>query len=262
VFLKANSLADVFKHITVIVILVALMLFFFFFVYLPASTNHGETYTVPKVEGMKLNEIEDFLEERSLDYYVSDSSYRSDVAPFTVTIQDPSPGAKVKEGRKIYITYNMKTAPMIKMPKLIDGSLKTAQSILKSYDLQLGKTEYKPDIAQNTVLDQRVNGRSIAPGESVAKGSVVDLVVSNGLGNSEFQIPNVVGMPRDEAVTYLIGTNLQIGAVQYMAAPNGEADGTVLRQRPAANPGAMIRVGELVDIWVAGSDPGATEPIE
>ena len=261
-FLKANSLADVFKHIVVIIIITALILFFFFFVYLPSSTNHGQTYTVPKIEGMKLNEVEDFLEDRSLNYYVSDSSYRSDVAPFTVMIQDPAPGAKVKEGRKIYVTYNMKTAPMIKMPKLIDVSPKTAQSILKSYDLQLGKTEYKADIAQNTVLEQRVNGRPIAPGEPVAKGSVVDLVVSNGLGNSEFQIPNVVGMPRDEAVTYLIGSNLQIGTVQYIAAPNGEPDGTVIRQRPAANPGSMIRVGELVDIWVAGTDPGATEAIE
>jgi len=238
------------------------MLFFFFFVYLPTTTNHGETYTVPKVEGMKLNEIEDFLEDKSLNYYVSDSSYRSDIAPFTVTIQDPAPGAKVKAGRKIYITYNMKTAPLIKMPKLVDGSLKNAEMILKSYDLQLGKTEYKPDLAQNTVLEQRVNGRAIAPGAPITKGAVVDLVVGNGLGNSEFQIPNVVGMPRDEAVTYLIGANLQIGAVSYMAAPNGEADGTVIRQRPAANPGTMIRVGELVDIWVAGTDPGATEAIE
>jgi hypothetical protein len=47
-----------------------------------------------------------------------------------------------------------------------------------------------------------------------------------------------------------------------MAASNGEADGTVIRQRPAANPGTMIRVGELVDIWVAGTDPGTTEAIE
>ena len=238
------------------------MLFFFFFVYLPTTTNHGETYTVPKVVGMKLNEIEDFLEDKSLNYYVSDSSYRSDVAPFTVTIQDPAPGGKVKAGRKIYITYNMKTPPMIKMPKLVDGSLKNAEMILKSYDLQLGKTEYKPDLAQNTVLEQRVNGQPIAPGAPITKGAVVDLVVGNGLGNSEFQIPNVVGMPRDEAVTYLIGANLQIGAVSYMAAPNGEADGTVIRQRPAANPGTMIRVGELVDIWVAGTDPGTTEAIE
>ncbi|MDB5264030.1 MAG: penicillin-binding protein, partial [Adhaeribacter sp.] len=50
---------------------------------------------------------------------------------------------------------------------------------------------------------------------------------------------------------------LQVGALQYIAAPNGEAEGTVVRQRPVSTPGAKIRVGELVDIWVVGSDPAS-----
>jgi beta-lactam-binding protein with PASTA domain len=255
VFLKANSFGDLIKHILVIVVLVALMLFFFFFVYLPSTTNHGETITVPKVEGMKLNEVENFLGEHSLRYYVSDSSYSSAAEPYTITKQDPRPGAKVKQDRKIYITYNMKTAPMIKMPKLVDGSVKNAQMILKSYDLQVGKIEYVPDLAQNAVLKQLVKGKEIAPGAPIAKGSVIDLVVGDGLGNAEFQLPKVLGMPVDEATTLLMGAGLQIGTIQYIPAPNGEADGTVVRQRPIASPGAMIRVGELVDIWVAGSEP-------
>jgi beta-lactam-binding protein with PASTA domain len=255
VFFKANSFGDVIKHIAVIIILVALMLFFFFFVYLPSTTNHGKTITVPKVEGMKLNEIEDFLDEQSLQYFISDSSFSSSKEPFTVTKQDPQPGAKVKENRKIYITYNMKTAPMIKMPKLIDGSVKNAQMILKTSDLQVGKIEYVPDLQQNAVLKQLVNGKEVVPGAPIPKGSTVDLVVGDGLGNAEFQMPNVVGMPADEATTLLVGAGLQMGAVQYIPAPNGEAEGTVVRQRPVSTPGAKIRVGELVDIWVVGSEP-------
>lgn len=254
-FFKANSLADVIKHIAVIIIITAIILFFFFFVYLPATTNHGETITVPKVEGMKLNEIEDFLEEHSLQFYISDSSYNSNKEPFTVTNQDPQPGAKVKEDRKIYITYNMKTAPMIKMPKLIDLSLKNAQMILKTSDLQVGQIKYVPDLAQNAVLRQLVNGKEIAAGAPIPKGSRIDLEVGDGLGNSEFQVPNVVGMPADEATTLLVGAGLQMGSVQYMDAPNGEPEGTVVRQRPVSTPGAKIRVGELVDIWVVGSNP-------
>ena len=254
-FFKANSFGDVIKHIAVIIILVALMLFFFFFVYLPSTTNHGKTITVPKVEGMKLNEIEDFLDEQSLQYFISDSSFSSSKEPFTVTKQDPQPGAKVKENRKIYITYNMKTAPMIKMPKLIDGSVKNAQMILKTSDLQVGKIEYVPDLQQNAVLKQLVNGKEVVPGAPIPKGSTVDLVVGDGLGNAEFQMPNVVGMPADEATTLLVGAGLQMGAVQYIPAPNGEAEGTVVRQRPVSTPGAKIRVGELVDIWVVGSEP-------
>jgi beta-lactam-binding protein with PASTA domain len=262
VFFKNYTLADVFKHIAVIVVIVALMLYFFFFVYLPATTNHGETIQVPDIKGMKLNEVEAFLEDHHLRSSVSDSSYESDVAPFAVTIQDPAPGSRVKEGRKIYITYNMKTPPTIKMPKLIDLSVKAAQMILKSHGLRLGEIKSVPDLAQNSVLKQLVNGQDVAAGAPVAKGAVVDLVIGDGLGNAQFQIPNVVGMPVDEATTLLVGAGLQLGVTQYMSPTNGEPEGTVLRQRPAASPGSMIRVGELVDIWVAGPDPAGIAPLE
>jgi eukaryotic-like serine/threonine-protein kinase len=258
VFFKNNSLADVFKHLAVIAVIVALMLFFFFFVYLPTTTNHGETIQVPNIRGMKLQEVEALLEENNLRFAVNDSSYDPNKEPFVVTLQDPVPGFRVKEGRKVYITYNMKTPPTIKMPKLIDMSLKNAQMVLKSYGLTLGQIREVPDLAMNAVLKQLVNGKEIAAGDPVAKGTVVDLVVGNGVGNAQFQIPEVVGMPVDEATTLLVGAGLQLGTTQYIPAPNGETDGTVVRQRPAASPGSMIRVGELVDIWVAGPDPAGT----
>lgn len=254
-FFKNYTLADVFKHIAVIVVLVALMLFFFFFVYLPTTTNHGETIRVPDIRGMKVNEVEAFLEDHNLRYFVSDSSFEADKEPFVVTLQDPAPGWQVKEGRKIYITYNMKTAPNIKMPHLLGASVNAARLILKSHGLRLGEIKSVPDLAENSVLKQSVNGKEVASGAPVAKGAVVDLVIGDGLGNAQFQIPNVVGMPVDEATTLLVGAGLQLGVTQYMSPTNGEPEGTVLRQRPAASPGSMIRVGELVDIWVAGQDP-------
>lgn len=252
---KANSPAGLIKHFVIIFVIIALMLFFFFFVYLPSTTNHGETITVPKITGMKLDEVEDFLDDNNLRYFVSDSSYSTNNKPFEILTQDPLPGSKVKEDRKIYISYNMKTPPKIKMPKLIDGSLKNAQMILKSYDLIVGEVKYVPDLAQNAVLKQLYLGKEIAPGDPVAKGSVIDLVVGDGLGNAEFEVPRVIGMPEDEATVLLVGQGLQVGSITYQAAPNGEADGTVLKQRPNAGNGAMIRVGEMVDLWIAGPEP-------
>ena len=253
--LRVNSLFGLLKHLVIIFVIIALMLFFFFFVYLPATTNHGETITVPKITGLQLEEVADLLENNNLRYFVSDSSYSTKSKPFEVLTQDPQPGSKVKQDRKIYVSYNMKTPPKINMPKLVEVSLKTAQTVLKSYDLQEGKITFVPDLQQNTVLKQLSGGKEIAPGEPVAKGSVIDLVVGNGIGTDEFEVPNVVNMPVDEATVLLVGQNLQVGSVTYQAAPNGEADGTVLRQRPNAGGDARIRVGEMVDLWVAGPEP-------
>jgi beta-lactam-binding protein with PASTA domain len=254
-FLKSDTPADLLKHVVVIGLATALLIFGFFFVYLPITTNHGETIVVPKITGMNQADLEDYLDDRNLRFFVDDSSYNPGTRPFTVLNQDPAPGERVKEDRKIYITVAMKNPPVIKMPKLTDGSVKNAQMILKSYDLVVGQIQLVPDLAQNAVLKQLVGGKEIAPGAPIAKGTKVDLVVGDGQGNQEFPVPNLVNMPYDEATTLLVGQGLQLGETFYEEAENGEADGTVLKQRPIAAPGASIRMGQLVDLWVAGKAP-------
>jgi len=250
-FFSANSPLDVVKHLVLIAVAGLLLILGFFYVYLPMTTHHGETITVPKVTGMNVADLEDYLEERNLAYFVDDSSYSPSIRPFTVLVQDPAPGEKVKEGRKIYLQVSMKNPPVIKMPKLTDGSSKNAMLILKSYDLVVGQIQLVPDLAQNAVLKQLVNGKEIAPGAPIAKGTKVDLVVGDGQGNQTFAVPYLVNMPEDEAVTLLVGQGLQKGEVFQVPAEEDQVTGTVVRQRPVASPDATIRMGQLVDIWVA-----------
>ncbi|QCR23170.1 PASTA domain-containing protein [Pontibacter sp. SGAir0037] len=252
--LKANSFKDVVIHLAIMAGIVALLIFGFFYLYLPSATNHGETISVPKITGMQLPDAEEYLEEQSLRYFINDSTYNPDRQPFEILTQDPKPGAKVKEDRKIYISVNMKNPPMIKMPKLIGGSVKNAELILKSYELRKGQITYVPDLQENAILKQFIGGKEVKPGDLIPKGAVIDLHVGNGLGNTEFEVPNVVGMPVDEATVLIVGQRLQIGNIIYQPG-SAEPDGTVLRQRPFAEVGAKIREGDLVDLWVAGSDP-------
>ncbi|GGF18181.1 PASTA domain-containing protein [Hymenobacter cavernae] len=254
-FLKSDTPLDVAKHLLVMLAVGALLLFTFFFIYLPITTHHGETIVVPKVTGMRLEALEDYLDDHDLRYFVDDSSYNPRIQPFTVLTQDPAPGERVKEDRKIYISVSMKHPPVIKMPTLTGGSMKNAQMILRSYDLVVGEIKLVPNLEQNAVLKQLVNGKEIAPGAPIAKGTRVDLEVGDGLGNQEFPVPNVVNMPADEATTLLVGQGLQVGEIFYQPAQEGQADGTVVKQRPVAGPGATIRMGQLVDLWVAGQEP-------
>ncbi|PRY12800.1 beta-lactam-binding protein with PASTA domain [Pontibacter ummariensis] len=251
---KANSFADVLKHLAIMAAIVAVLVVGFFYVYLPYTTNHGESIPVPRIEGMQLSDAEELLEDQNLRYFINDSTYKPDLEPFVILTQDPAPGAEVKEDRKIYISVNMKNPPMIKMPKLVDGSVKNAELILKSYDLKRGKITKIPDLQENAVLKQLVNGREVQPGEMIPKGSVVDLQVGDGLGNTEFEVPDVVGQPVDEASVALVGQGLQIGNIIYVQGSE-EPDGTVLKQRPYPEVNAKIRVGEFVDLWVAGQEP-------
>lgn len=250
-FFSANTPLDLVKHLAIIGLATAVLVLGFFYVYLPITTNHGETIVVPKITGMNLGQLENYLDERSLSYFVDDSTYNPSTRPYTVLTQDPAPGERVKEGRKIYLSVAMRNPPVIKMPKLTDGSEKNARLILKSYDLEVGRIILKPDLAQNAVLQQLVDGREIRPGAPIAKGTKVDLVVGDGQGNQEFAVPNLVNMPQDEATTLLAGQGLQVGEIFKQAPEEGQTTGTVVRQRPVAVPGATIRSGQLVDLWVA-----------
>ncbi|MET4107443.1 PASTA domain-containing protein [Hymenobacter sp. UYP22] len=254
-FFRSDTPADLLKHVLIIVVATAALVFGFFYVYLPITTNHGETIVVPKVTGMNQAALEDYLDERDLAYFVDDSTYNARIPAGTVLTQEPKAGERVKEGRKIYVSVSMKNPPVIKMPKLTDGSVKNAQMILKSYDLVVGQLKFVPNIQKDAVLKQLVNGKEIAPGASITKGTRVDLEVGDGLGNQEFPVPNLVNMPADEATTLLVGQGLQVGEIFYQEPEDGQTEGTVVKQRPASAPGTTIRMGQLVDLWVAGREP-------
>ncbi len=248
--ISTRSTRDVLLHFALVLGLFLALFLAFFFVYLPWNTHHGETITVPKLGGMTTEELEDFLADRDLRYEVSDCTFVAGLQPLTVISQYPREGSKVKQGRKIYVTITTATAPQVRMPKLTDLSYRSAEVTLRNYGLVLGNLTYRNDLAENAVLEQQFQGKKIEPGTLIAKGSKVDLVVGDGLGNTELDVPDVAGKSLDEAQLIIKGSDLQVGTIIYESA--GAAPGTVIRQRPVAGQGEKIRVGDVIDLWISG----------
>jgi eukaryotic-like serine/threonine-protein kinase len=251
--ISTNSKKDVYTHAAIIVLLLMVLFFGFFFVYLPWSTNHGEAITVPNLKGLTMEEAEDLLDDRNLDFEVTDSTFMAGLKPLTVLSQYPLENSKVKQGRKIYLTINTETAPMIRLPKLTEMSLKSAEQQLLVAGLLKPGLEYQDDIRENEVLEVKYEGTKIDAGTLIAKGSKVTLVVGNGTGDVEITIPCVIGKPLDEAKLIISGSGLQVGTIIYDDSST-EPAGTIIRQTPSCEDG-KIRTGELIDIWVAGTQP-------
>ena len=249
--ISTRSFPDLLIHIGIILALLAALFLAFFFVYLPFTTNHGQTITVPDVTRLSIDEMENLLNDRDLRYEVSDCTFVAGAQPLTVIQQYPHANAKVKEGRKIYLTVTKRVAPMVQMPNLVSLTLRSAELNLKSLDLGFNPPTYVPDVAKNAVLRQLYNGKEIAPGTPIPKGAMVDLEVGDGLGSTMFDIPNVVGLPLDEAEAAIRGSNLKVGTKISVEDPEKEV-GTVVRQRPEARSGERIRVGETMDLWIVG----------
>ena len=237
------------------------MILAFFYIYLPTTTNHGESLTVPDLVGISVTDLDQVLLERNLRFEISDSVYSNKYPPLTILQQFPKPGAKVKENRKIYVSVNRVEPPNISMPDLTVGSLKNAEAVLTSFELKRGKILYKPDLAFNRVLEQRYNGKNIEMGTKIPKGAVIDLVVGDGLGRKIFSIGNMVGMDFDDAQTYLRGTGLRIGIVINSGDSTTLPISVVTRQEPPE--GGNVRIGQRIDLWITPSDSiNVSDPAE
>lgn len=144
-------------------------------------TKHGEEITVPNLAKMSIEQAEERLDDLDLDYEVLDTTdFNPDYPKFSVAKQDPLPGAKVKEGRKIYIKLNSSGFTTVRMPDLIEQTLRQAEPTLKSIGLELGTVTYKPYLGKDMVLEMKLNGKDLKPGDKVYKSSKIDLVVGDG----------------------------------------------------------------------------------
>ncbi len=196
------------------------LLIFYLYIYLPNSTNHGETITVPSIEGLSLTELEDFLGKRNLRYAVNDSSYTDDYPPLTVLRQFPAAGSKIKENRVIYISLNRVTPPSVPIPNLIDGSLINAEAVLRGNELKRGKIQLVRGPFLNLVKEMIYNGEKILPGTRIPKGSVIDLVVEDG-GSNTVPTPDVRGYTLEDAKIPIFGSNLSLGQVTFVGDTTG-----------------------------------------
>ena len=136
------------------------------------------------------------------------------------------------------------------MPNLIDVSLRQAEAILQTYGLKTGEFIYRADLAKNAVLEQKFHGREIKPGTPVNKGSMIDLVLGDGVGTSKVAVPELVGLTKSEALFVLKGSSLNVGAVIYDENIRDSLTAKIYRQFPLPSDSASINEGEAIDIYL------------
>lgn len=238
-----------------IVMAIFILLYIAFFTSLHCFTKHGEEITIPDVRGKNVNAAIDQLKAMHFETYV-DSTYEPAQKPLTVLKQVPDTGSVVKEGRTVFLTVNMLNPPHIPMPNLVSLSYRSAVMLLHNNKLLVGDTTYKPDIAGGAILEQRYNGTVIRPGELVAQGSKIALVIGNGLGNTEFNVPDVTGDSYDEAIAILNQYNLQpiLSARDLMTKITDTPSAIIVDQdpRPFNDAGAINRIksGDIITLII------------
>ena len=237
-----------------LLVVIVLVLFIVLNIFLRSFTHHGESLTVPDFKGMTIEEVEKLCDERNLRFKVTDSIFVLGVPFFTVVEQSPGPPFKVKKNRTIYLKISSNNPPKVKLPDLIDETLRRASVLLESQGLKTGDLSYIPGIAENRVVRVMKNGKLLEAGSLVPKGSVIDLVMEDGYTNSKVEVQDLDGLTIEEATFTLSGFGLNLGATVFDGSVKDTSRALIYKQRPKADPDKLIPQGESIDVWLTSPE--------
>lgn len=225
---------------------------------LNSYTRHGEHITVPDLKGKTLEQAKDILSDSSLEFQIMDSVFDVSKPPLTVVEQNPKAGAGVKRGRKIYVVVNATSAPFTEIPDLIGrSSYKYAKMELESYGFKLAEPVYKPDPHLNSVIGMLANGKPVSKKSKVAKGSIITLILGDGLGSGSVTVPYLIGMRLSDAQFKMQEFSLNLNAIVDEGVVD-TAGAVIYKQVPAYGLAQVINLGEYIDVFVARELPEGT----
>jgi len=222
-------------------------------------TKHGQAIELPDYKGKPLAEARKQLEGDGFRFMLIDSMYQPNKEPLTVLDQDPKPNSKVKRNRKVYLTINASTPPLISLPDIWGKDLSFVRRICKIRGFKIAeKIEYQPDRAKNTILKVKHNGEVLKqpnkmkkdPPVRLPKGSEISLVVARASG-FYVAIPNVKCQTLDEASFTIRNYGLKVGKIIVEGELQDTTAAYIYRQSPIFKDKGTMLSGQPLRLWLS-----------
>ena len=204
---------------------------------------------VPTVVGRTEAEARAILAQQSLEFGVDQRIYSDSVPMGYVIRQDPEPGRRVREGRRVWVTLSLGPEVGV-VPDVVGRPLREAQVAITQGGFVLGEvtTRYEARLTPNTVVLQ-----DPAAGSRLEKGRPIHLVVSRGDEPLQtVMLPDFTGLPLEQVRAQIESLGLQLGSTWAQPDPNFP-DGTVIDQNPM--PGSEVEQGSPVDLIYSQATP-------
>ena len=242
-FLKNLGLAAV----IVVGFIMALLIWLNFY------TRHGQSRPVPDFVGLTMDQTTRLAKKSKVRFQIIDSVYTSEVPRGCIAEQNPKVGFKVKKWRNIMLTINAFNPEMVAMPNLVNLPKRQAYALIESSGLEMGTPRYIPDISIDVVIKQLYNGREIQEGDSIQKGSVIDLVLGKGLSNQRTSVPDLIAMNLESAKNRIFGASLTLVTSIYdntIITGADSANAFVYKQNPDFSNDATLQLGSSIYLWL------------
>jgi len=193
---------------------------------------------VPDITKMNYEEASVLVEDSGLILRIRSETYSDDTEKDLVIEQLPGAGARVKEGREVLVDVSLGSRTLI-TPNVIGLERTEAEGILADVGVVPRFTSQDSDIAApGTVINQ-----SPPSGAAIALGENVNIVISVGPRDLAEPMPDLTGLPYEEAVEILNMSRFALRRVTRTYLPGIEEE-IVMDQYPLA--GSRIRPGSEI----------------
>lgn len=202
---------------------------------------------VPKVVGLTEVEAEKTLKDKNFKMKVIEEEFSDEIEKGKIARQDPEEGKKARNGSEIGV-YISKGKGGIKVPNLRGKDLEDAKDIIIDEGFKVGKITYEESTRkENTVIRQTPRADI-----KVEKETKINLVVSKKNASEKpvtenVNVPNVIGMSRENARAAFINAGLELGIVSEQFSESSV--GTVISQ--GAQAGTSIAKGTGINVVIS-----------
>ena len=214
---------------------------------MPKWTRHGQEFALPDVVGKPIVNAGATLTGLHLRLEVTSQEYNPAVPEGTTLSQYPLAGTMVKEDRIVKVVISLGKRD-VRVPKLAGVSVRQAQLDLETTGLTLGEISWTHS---DTLPEMMVVFSFPRAGEKVSMGSKVNIMVNKGRAEGVVYMPNLVGLPLEDASSQLTRLGLALGKVKRVRNQNFLPE-TVLEQ--SAPPAAELFTGDEINLVVSKTD--------
>ncbi|MFW6256542.1 MAG: Stk1 family PASTA domain-containing Ser/Thr kinase [Bacillota bacterium] len=241
VFIKQN------RRTLIIVGIIILLLFsgtlYLYNLYL--NYTDVPTVEVPELNGQTLDTARRRAAQKGLEINVENEVFHEEAEEGEIVRQNPAAGSIIKQSRDIQLTVS-KGPPEVEMPDLEGLSEREAVIELENIGLENANLEYvyNEEFDQGYILSQEPE-----PGETISTNEEVNIEISDGPQPDMVEVPDVVGLNRNEAVERLTENNLEIGEISTEKSKR-YLTGEIMEQE--VEPGSEKPEGSDIDVIVSG----------
>ena len=213
---------------------------------MPIVTRHGSELELPDIVNQRLTDAQIILTNLDLSFAIASEEYSPGKESGTILGQYPIGGTKVKPGRIIKLVVSLGQKAVL-IPDVSGKSVRQARLDLEAAGLRFGDVAWA---FSDTIPERVVVFSYPAAGAEIPLGSPVNLMVNRGRASTFTYMPNLTGLPMDEAIKKLEDKSLRLGVTTYRTDENFLPE-TVLEQSEPI--GAELDVGTEIDLVVSST---------